>query len=302
MGGTVVIPPMVSKPVAVLRDVRPGHTPRVRRTIAGLLFSLAYACACLTVAGFLLQRTAFDPGNSRDAADVVLQDSAIRGALSTFVAEAAAPTVSAQVPGMDVAQLTARVDQIATTPGGAVLMGDIIHDAHARMIGDLDGPVQVTGDQLALATRIEAAAAVPAVELPVPRIGVLSVLDTLLSALLLVTAIAAVVLLGIGITAHPEKSALLRSLALALLSLAVLVAFLGYLVPKFVLPALHDSPWADVPALMADDSLPLLIALDLLLVGGALALLAATGATRRRSRWSAPVSTYRYTEERRWSQ
>jgi hypothetical protein len=41
---------------------------------------------------------------------------------------------------------------------------------------------------------------------------------------------------------------------------------------------------------------------DLLLVGTALALLVVTRSTRRRSRWSSPVSTYRYTEERRWSQ
>lgn len=274
----------------------------MRRTIAGLLFSLAYACACLAVAGFLLQRTAFDPDNSRDAADVVMQDGAIRSALAGFIADAAAPTVATQVPGMDATQLAARVDQIAITPGGAALMGDIIHDAHAHMIGDLDGPVEITGDQLAAATRIEAAAAVPTVTLPVPRIGVLVVLDTLLSALLPIVAIGAVVLLGIGITAHPERSALMRSLALALLSLAVLVALLGYVVPRFLLPVLDDSPWASVPALMADDSIPLLVALDLLLVGVALGLLAATGAKRRRSRWSSPVSTYRYTEERRWSQ
>ena len=274
----------------------------MRRTIAGLLFSLAYACACLSIAGFLLQRTAFDPENTREAADVVLQDSAIRSALSSFVAEAAAPTVATQVPGMDAAQLTARVDQIAITPGGAALMGDIIHDAHAHMIGDQEGPVEITGDQLARATRIEAAAAVPAVELPVPRIGLLVVLDTILGVMLPITAIGALVLLGIGFSAHPERSALLRSLALALLSLAVLVALMGYLVPKFLLPVFDDSPWAKVPAILADDSIPLLVALDLLLVGVALAILAATGATRRRSRWSSPVNTYRYTEERRWSQ
>jgi hypothetical protein len=33
----------------------------------------------------------------------------------------------------------------------------------------------------------------------------------------------------------------------------------------------------------------------------ALALLVGTGMMRRRKRWSTPVSTYRYQEERRWS-
>ena len=181
-------------------------------------------------------------------------------------------------------------------------MAEILHDVHARMIGDQDGPVEITGDQLAVATRVEAAAAAPAVELPVPRIGALVVLDTILSALVPFVAIAAVVLLGIGITAHPDRSALLRSIALALLTLAVLVAVLGYLVPRFVLPTLDGSPWASVPAILADDSVPMLVVVDLLLVGTALALLVVTRSTRRRSRWSSPVSTYRYTEERRWSQ
>ena len=85
----------------------------MRRTIAGLLFSLAYACACIAIAGFLLQRTAFDPDNTADAADVVLQDGPIRAALSSAIAEAATPAVAAQVPGMDTTQLAARVDQIA---------------------------------------------------------------------------------------------------------------------------------------------------------------------------------------------
>ncbi|MEQ1704039.1 MAG: hypothetical protein ABMA25_28360, partial [Ilumatobacteraceae bacterium] len=60
-------------------------------------------------------------------------------------------------------------------------------------------------------------------------------------------------------------------------------------------------PWAGLPAALADDSLGLLVGLELLLVGGALALLAGTGAMRRRQRWSTPVSTYRYQEERSWS-
>jgi len=59
----------------------------VRRTLAGLLFGLAYACASLAIAGFLLQRTAFDPDNSADAADVVLGDSQVKAELVDFIAD-----------------------------------------------------------------------------------------------------------------------------------------------------------------------------------------------------------------------
>ena len=93
----------------------------------------------------------------------------------------------------------------------------------------------------------------------------------------------------------------MRSLALGLLLLALLALILGYLVPKFLVPALNDSVWAHMPARLADDSLPLLIGLELMLIGSALALLAGTGMMQRRRRWSTPVSTYRYSEERSWS-
>jgi hypothetical protein len=105
----------------------------------------------------------------------------------------------------------------------------------------------------------------------------------------------------LGLAAHPERSALFRSLGLGLLVLAVLAALLGYVVPKFLVPALGDTPYAGIPAALADDFLPKLIALDLLLIGAGLGLLASTGLMRRRKRWSTPVNTYRYQEERRWS-
>jgi hypothetical protein len=37
------------------------------------------------------------------------------------------------------------------------------------------------------------------------------------------------------------------------------------------------------------------------LLVGAVALIMSTSSMQRRRRWSTPVSTYRYTEERQWS-
>ena len=268
----------------------------MRRTLAGLLFGLAYACASLTIAGFLLQRTAFDPDNSAEAADVVLGDAALKQELVTFIAD----NVAEQL-GLDGAQMRERVNTIASTEPGAKLLAEIIHDAHAHLIGQQKEPVTITGAQLVQATQMEAAAVLPPVELPVPKITALEVTDGILGWLLPTTAIGTLVFAGIGFTAHPEKSALFRSLALGLLLLAVLIALLGYVVPRFLVPALSDSVWARIPARLADDSLPLLIGLEFLLIGGALAIFAGSGIMRRRRRWSTPVSTYRYNEERRWS-
>jgi hypothetical protein len=81
----------------------------------------------------------------------------------------------------------------------------------------------------------------------------------------------------------------------------VLVALFGYVIPKYALPHIGSSVWTRVPAALASDSVTLLVGLELLLVGGGLALLASTGIIRRKQRWSTPVNTYRYQEERRWS-
>lgn len=273
-----------------------GNTLGVRRTLAGLLFGLAYACASLSIAGFLLQRTAFDPDRSAGAADVVLGDEALKQELVVFIADNVAESL-----GLDGGQMRERVNQIAGTADGAKLMAEIIHDAHAHLIGEQEEPVTITGQQLYEVTRLEAAIVVPPIELPVPKVTALEIANTTLDWLLPIAALATLVFAGLGFTAHPDRTALFESLAWGLLLLAVLAALLGYVIPKFLVPALSDSVWANVPARLADDSLALLIGLEFVLVGGALGIFAGGGMMRRRRRWSTPVSTYRYNEERRWS-
>ncbi len=268
----------------------------MRRTLAGLLFGLAYACISLTIAGFLLQRTAFDPGQSSGAAHAVLADPAIRQALVDAIADSTAAQL-----GVDKATMRQTVATVAAHPAGAKLFEQVIHDAHAHLIGQQSGPVLITGAELVPIVRNEAAAKLPTVTVPVPRVAVLSFMRTTLKWLLPIMAIATLVFVGLGFAAHPERTALLKSLALGLFLIAILVALLGYVVPRFLIPALSNSPWAGVPARLADNSLPLLVGTELLLVGVGLALLASTGMMRKRQRWSTPVSTYRYNEERHWS-
>lgn len=274
------------------------NTLPVRRTLAGLLFGLAYACASLAIAGFLLQRTAFDPGNSADAADVILGDSELKAELVNFISD----SVITQLDGtVDPATIRSNVAAVAEIPEGQKLLAEIIHDAHAHMIGDQTGPVEITGAQLVGIVRDERAATLPNLILDVPKVTPLAIANHTLDWLLPITLIATIAFALLGLTAHPERSALLRSLAFGLLFLALLALILGYLVPKFLAPALTDSVWAHIPARLADDSLPLLIGLELMLVGSALALFAGSGMMQRRRRWSTPVSTYRYNEERNWS-
>ena len=276
----------------------------MRRTLAGLLFGLAYAFASLMLAGFLLQRTALDPDYSAEHADVILENTEIKNELVDVIASdlaAQAATVAPGDPNLTEQALRDRVALVAGTKPGADLLAGVIHDVHAHLIGAQDGPVIISSQQLVDATQNEAVGAAQPIEVPVPTVGALEVAAGVLSWLVPIAALATLALLVLGLAAHPERSALFRSLGLGLLLLGLVAALLGYVVPKFVVPASSDSPWADMPAALADDSLPLLIGLELLLVGAALGLLVGTGMMRRRKRWSTPVSTYRYQEERRWS-
>lgn len=284
--------------------MRSGETVRVRRTLAGFLLGLAYACAGLTIAGFLLQRTAFDPDVAADSSRTVLADPAIRGEVVTLIADAVAGQLGALAPNdpnFTQANVRSRVEQVAATGPGSRLLAQVVHDAHARLIGQQTAPVQVTGQQMVDATQMQAAAVLPPLTLDVPVVGALDTTRLVLGWMLPITGIATLALVVLGLAAHPERTVVFRSLGIGLLLLALLVALFGYVVPRWAIPALSDSAWANLPARLAEDSLTLLVGFDLVLVGAGLALLAGTGAIRRKRRWSTPVNTYRYQEERRWS-
>jgi len=260
------------------------------------MFALAYACASLAIAGFLLQRTAFDPDHSADAAEVVLSDSKLRDELSYLIADSVAATLS-----LPQADMRLRVQVIASTDVGANLMSEIIHDIHAHLIGQQKTPVQVTGSQLVDATQFAAAIDVPPITIPVPKVTSLEIANSVLGWMVPIAGLGTVIFVLFGITAHPDRSSLARSLGVGLLLLAVMAALFGYVLPKFLVPALSDSVWARIPAVLADDTLPLLIGVELVLIGAAVALLAGTGVLSRRRSWTAPVTVRRYSEDRHWS-
>lgn len=284
--------------------MRIGETLGVRKTLAGLLFGLAYACASLAISGFLLQRTAFDPDRSGESAGVILDDSVLKNELVNFIVDNSASAVippGVENPPREIERLRRLIVKVADHPDGEKLFAKIIRDSHARLIGDSDEPVEITGEMLVPIVRTEAAATITSIVLPVPEVTALAVTNHVLDWLVPILALAAILLAVVGFTSHPEKESLLKSLSLGLLLLAVLIAIVGYLVPRFVLPLVDKSSWSHLPAAMADESIPLLIGMELLLIGASLALMATSGVMRRRRRWSQPISTYRYSEERRWS-
>ncbi|MCU1360883.1 MAG: hypothetical protein JWN99_2172 [Ilumatobacteraceae bacterium] len=272
----------------------------MRRSFAGLLFGIAFACASLAISGFLLQRTAFSPSASADAAETVLNDGPIRDELVHRIATATALQMYPDDP-IAQANVATVVGQVADVKPGAALMAGILRDAHAHLIGKTDGPVQISPQQLVEVTRDQRASVLPAVILPVPRVGALATADTVLHWLVPISAIASLVFFALCFLAHPEKAALIRTLGIGLVVLAALTFIFAWVIPRFVPPLLSDSVWARVPSRLADGSLPLTLVAALLLTGAGLAMFVGSARMGRSRRWSQPVSNYRYREERRWS-
>jgi hypothetical protein len=272
----------------------------VRRSLAGLLFGLAFACTCLALSGLLLERTAFSADNVGDSAYAVLQDSTLQAevvrAISAATATQIYPTDAAAA-----ATITENIGIVASTEAGSELLADVLRDAHARVIGDSDEPVVISPDQLVQIVRDQRAVTLPPLTLEVPKVGALSVTASVLGWLVPVSGIAAIVFFVLCFLARPEKAALVRTLGLGLLVLAASLILFGYVVPRFVPTLLDDSPWARIGPAMADDSITLVLGVAVVLVAAGLALFTMSNRMGRTRRWSTPVSTYRYREERRWS-
>jgi hypothetical protein len=116
-----------------------------------------------------------------------------------------------------------------------------------------------------------------------------------------ICAIASLLFFALCFLARPEKPALIRTLGIGLVVLAALTLVFAWIIPRFVPPLLSDSVWARMPSRLADGALPLTLAAALLLTGAGLAMFVGSARMGRSRRWSQPVSTYRYREERRWS-
>lgn len=267
----------------------------MRRTLGGFIFGLAYVCASLAISGWLLQRTAFSPSHTADMAPVILQDNRIKLQIANTIADAVASQRN-----LDQASVRQTVYAVASTKPGAELLAEVIHDAHARLIGAQPGPVRITGEQLVQIVRNQAVGDMHSITLPVPRVAALDRTRRVLHWLVPFGALFAVGFFVIGFMLHPNRSGLVYSLSYGLILLALLAGLLGYVVPRFVLPAFSDNIWADVSARLANDSLPLVVAMVVVFGAGGVMLLVGSGLLRRRRRWNAPLTAYKYREERRW--
>jgi len=270
----------------------------MRRGFAGLLFLIAAVCLALAAGGWWLQRVAFDTATSAEVADVVIRDPGIRNQVATVIASSAADQL-----GVPAAELHALVDQYvqANDPALDTVLRQIVADSHARLIGERDEPVQITGAQLVPVVRNEQALAVPPITLPVQEVTALKVIRLALYWFIPVAAISGVLALLLGLIAHPRRADAVSGIGLFLVFSAVAVVVLGWLVPVYALPEASNSTWIAVIPVVADHYLPFVVASSVALAVAGLALMIGTAAVGRRRTWRTPVNMSRYSEQRRWS-
>jgi hypothetical protein len=270
----------------------------MRRGLVGLLFFIAAACLALAAGGWWLQRVAFDTSTSAELADVVLHDDAIRAQIGTIVASIAADHL-----GVPESELRALVDQYVQAGDPAVddVLGQVVADSHARLIGERDEPVQITGAQLVPIVRNENAADLPNITLPVESVTALNLIRISLGWFIPVMTAAGVIALLLGLVAHPRKSDALSGIGRFLVFCAFAVVLLGWLVPVHVLPEVSDSTWIAVIPAVADYNLPYVIVAAVVLFALGLAVMIGALTLGRRRNWRTPVNMSRYNEQRRWS-
>jgi hypothetical protein len=267
----------------------------VRRGLAGLLFFIAAICLALAAGGWYLQRVAFDTARSGDLAQVVLREAAIRNEIATVAGQATAQTL-----GVPAEQVRAEVSSLAQSDAGAALMSQIISDAHAKLIGERTGPVEITGAQLVQLTRNEAVAGLPPVVLPVEEVGALSTTRQTLGWAVPIAAIVGAVALVLGLIAHPSKADAVFGIGTFCIVAGIFAIGLGYLVPVYLLPAITDNVWVSAIPEVARYALPVVVVAAIVLIAGGIALMIGAASARRRKAWSSPVPI-RYGDQHRWS-
>jgi hypothetical protein len=270
----------------------------VQRSLSGVLLLLAGVALSLAVGGWWLQRAVFSPAANADQAEAILDDTEIRRELTAIIADAAGPTLE-----LSANDLVVFIDPIIDSTPGATVMADIVNSAHRRIIGENDEPVSISGEQLIQIVRDERAVDVPGlpIVLPVPKIGTLDLLDTMLRWFVPVMAALGMLIVLFAIVTRPDRSEIVRALGEFGIAIAVCLIVFGYIIPVHLVPAIDDSTWVQASPRLALRSVSFVIGAVVVLAAGGVALIIASSGSGRRKQWSTPLSVGRYREDRSWS-
>ncbi|MEX2626981.1 MAG: hypothetical protein WD225_08845 [Ilumatobacteraceae bacterium] len=267
----------------------------MQRNLAGILFLVAGVMVSMALGAWWLQRTALTPQASSGRAAAVMQDDQIRAEVTAVVT--AATTLSLDRPSDELASF---IDQVIGSRVGGTVVADVVADAHARTLGQHDGPVRITGEQMVEIVRTQAVGDVDPVTLPVAEITPLRFLASTLGWVAAVSFVIGAIAFLLGVVVRPERGDVARGLAELCFALATSLVVFGLLVPVFLLPAINDSTWMAAVPRLSMRTLPFVVGSAAVLTAIGLLVLVRSRNSGKRKQWSTPLSVGRYREDRNW--
>ncbi len=173
----------------------------MRRVFASLLLALSLLVASGSWAGFILTRTALDPGRSEAVADNLLDNTVVRGVIVDRLSDAVEAQIPPSVP-ITRATIEVAADEALDDPRVETVIRDGFVRAHQNALNGVDEPVQLDASALGQVGREKAVEIAPELETvlpPAPELAVdlptggLSFLGTLRNSILRYTLLGAVV-------------------------------------------------------------------------------------------------------------
>ena len=242
----------------------------MRRALGTIFLTLGLLSASLALSAWWVQHTAFDTANTTTIAEAALQNPELRADLARGIADRVATEL-----GVDHALVQSAADATLVRPDIATAFSSVLRDIHSRLIGQTTGPVMVAPDLVARAIGNPAAAQLPAVSIDIPTFDALNTTRKTLHNLIPILIYVAVVLVTLGVLIHSNKPAALRTLGVWFLVASVVELLVAYALPVLVLPALVDSPYAELVAEVDKATLGPLVGVLIMLAGAGVGCLVA---------------------------
>jgi hypothetical protein len=241
----------------------------MRRGLAGVILGLGLLAGSLAMSGWWFRSTMLQPERTERIANAVFDSPEVRAAVGRLIAKEVS-----DVTGQQTAEVDAFVQRRLTADDLSYL-SSLVAKVHSAAVGSGPSQITLTTDMLTPLVGANVAQVVvdktggASITVPVvkPLRSAREHLTPWLRGLLAVClgAIAAAFLL------HPSRPAVFRRIGWWLLGLTAWQLLLTWVVPKFVVPAVTDNPWAllagEVATVSAVEMRPALIALGVAGVG-----------------------------------
>jgi len=262
----------------------------VRRALAAAVLGISLWIGSLAWSGFVLLRTVLDPDRSREVAQTLYDDDAVRAQLARNIAGAVDAALPSGTPvSRDAIEVTA-ADALSSPAVEAVFV-DALARTHGAFLGEGDAPASVDGTTFGSAARDAIVAREPALDavlpaapdlavpLPTEQVPDLGPVRDALAAAVPLLALASVAGVSLALLVTSHRPSVLRRAGRWALALSATVLLAAYAVP-YLAEALLPGQAAVVAALVRAMAEAMRIP-ALLFAGTGLAAIAASVAWRR---------------------